>query len=326
MELNENKVKEIQESEKIDIDFSYQKLISFSQYQIYTQCPHRWKLQYIDKIKDQKPNMFAIFGTSIHEVLQLYLDTMYNNTGVAADNLDLEETFKTTFTELYKENIKKNKGEHFSDPSEMRDFYNDGLSIIHYFKKNRKKYFAKKGWTLVGIELPILHPVNDTHKNIYMRGYLDVVMYNHNTNEITIIDIKTSYMGWGVKNRKDQLKISQLILYKNYFSKQYKVPVENINIQYFIVKRKIWEESTFPQSRVQIFAPPSGKTKQNKLTTSIDEFVTYCFTTNGKAKTDQEYLKTPSKEACQYCPFTDKFDICNKNKLKERKKRKKNGT
>jgi hypothetical protein len=321
MELNDNKIKQIQDHKKIEIDFSYQKLISFSQYQMFTQCPYRWKLQYVDKIKDEIPNMYAIFGTAIHETLQNYLKVMYGETAVAANNIEIENQFKDTFINLYKENIKKNSDNHFSDPAEMRDFYEDGIAIINYFKKNRNKYFSKKGWVLVGIEIPILHPVNDTHKNLYMRGYLDVVLYNQNSKEITIIDIKTSYMGWGVKNKKDQVKTSQLILYKKFLSEQHNIPIDNINIQYFIVKRKIWEESTYPQSRIQIFEPPSGKVKQNKLSKDLNDFINHCFTLDGKPNKDQTYLKTPSKDSCAYCPFSNNFEICDKNKLKERKKR-----
>ena len=53
-------------------------------------------------------------------------------------------------------------------------------------------------------------------------------------------------------------------MYKYFFSKQFDIPIENIDIQFFIVKRKIWEESEYPMKRVQEFAPPSGKNKTNK--------------------------------------------------------------
>ena len=70
------------------------KTISYSQISTYTNCPHHWKLEKIDKHSRFEPNMFLIFGTAFHETFQLYLDTMYKETAVAADRLDLNKILK----------------------------------------------------------------------------------------------------------------------------------------------------------------------------------------------------------------------------------------
>jgi hypothetical protein len=44
---------------------------------IFRGCPHRWKLQYKDKIKRFTSSIHTVFGTAIHEVIQHYLDVMY---------------------------------------------------------------------------------------------------------------------------------------------------------------------------------------------------------------------------------------------------------
>jgi hypothetical protein len=312
MELNESKIQLIKKAEKTDINYSYEKSVSFSQYQIYKQCPYRWKLQYIDGNYIYEPSMYAVFGTAMHETLQHYIQVMYDTSAAEADRIDIEPFFKSQFIEEYNKTMKQNNNTHFSDPAEMREFYNDGVDILNYFKKNRNKHFSKKGWELVGIELPIAYPVNDTHKNLYMKGYLDLVMYNKNSNQITIYDIKTSMYGWRDNAKKDQTKTSQLVLYKSYFSQQYDVPIDNIDVQYFIVKRKLYDNVDFPQSRIQTFIPASGKIKQNKLKQSLDNFINECFTTNGKYNVDNTFLKTPSKKSCQYCPFSNDKTMCDK--------------
>jgi hypothetical protein len=312
MELNESKIQLIKKAEKTDINYSYEKSVSFSQYQIYKQCPYRWKLQYIDGNYIYEPSMYAVFGTAMHETLQHYLQVMYDKSAAEADRIDIEPFFKSQFIEEYNKTMKQNNNTHFSDPAEMREFYNDGVDILNYFKKNRNKHFSKKGWELVGIELPIAYPVNDTHKNLYMKGYLDLVMYNKNSNQITIYDIKTSMYGWKDNAKKDQTKTSQLVLYKSYFSQQYDVPIDNIDVQYFIVKRKLYDNVDFPQSRIQTFIPASGKIKQNKLKQSLDNFINECFTINGKYNVDNTFLKTPSKKSCQYCPFSNDKTMCDK--------------
>ena len=54
--------------------------ISYSQLSLYNNCPHQWKLRYIDKITESESNIHLVFGTAMHETLQHYLDVMYKHT------------------------------------------------------------------------------------------------------------------------------------------------------------------------------------------------------------------------------------------------------
>ena len=53
--------------------------ISYSQLSMYGDCPLRWKLNYVDKLRISESNIHLIFGTAMHETLQLYLEIMYND-------------------------------------------------------------------------------------------------------------------------------------------------------------------------------------------------------------------------------------------------------
>jgi hypothetical protein len=81
---------------------------------------------------------------------------------------------------------------------------------------------------------------------------LDVVLYHEPTNSFKIIDIKTSTKGWSDYEKKDETKQFQLILYKHFFAKQFGVEIDKIDIEFFIVKRKIWAESPYPISNTRI--------------------------------------------------------------------------
>jgi len=141
---------------------------------------------------------------------------------------------------------------------------------------------------------------NKRYNNVIYQGYLDVVMYHENTNTFKIIDIKTSTKGWGSKEKKDESKQFQLILYKKFFSEQFDVPMENIDIEFFIVRRKIWENSDYPIGRVQLWKPASGKVKLNKATKSLEEFITQAFTQKGYAEKEYEPIVNDN---CKWCPF-----------------------
>ena len=309
-------VREIQNNPPEEINFAFQRNISYSQMSIFGSCAHRWKLQYKDKIKKFDSSIHTVFGTSIHESLQHYLDVAYEKSFAAANReIDLNEDFQHRFISEYQSQYKKNKNTNFSDAGEMREFFEDGVAILDWFKKKRSRYFNKKGTYLVGCEVPIVIAPNKMFSNVLYMGYLDVVTYNERTDTFKIIDIKTSTKGWNSYAKKDENKQFQLLLYKQFFSEQYNIPLDKIEIEFFIVKRKVlsWDDSNIMSPhqayRVQTFTPPSGKIKLNKAKTAINEFIKECFNSNGNIK-EKNYPATPSKWNCTFCPFKEEQELC----------------
>jgi CRISPR/Cas system-associated exonuclease Cas4 (RecB family) len=294
-------VREIQKNPPTPVDFAYEKNISYSQLSMYTQCPKKWALQYRDGHKVKEQSIHMTFGTALHETLQMYLDTTYNESGVAADGLDLETDFEIRLKGCYAKAYKQNKGEHFTDAQTLQEFYSDGIEIINYLKKNRGKYFSKRGWWLVGCEVPIVLAPNPYLQRVKYMGFLDVVLYNENTNKFIIIDIKTSTRGWNDKAKKDKLKQYQLVLYKKFFAEQYNIPIDDIDIEFFIVKRKLYESEDFVIKRVQQFRPPSGKTSVNRANQMLTEFLDNAFNKQGKYS-EKEMPATPNNN-CKWCPY-----------------------
>ena len=292
--------------------------ISYSQYAMYDKCPKQWELTYVRNLREFTQSIHTLFGTAFHETLQTYLTTMYEKTAKAADELDLNSMLLSNMKELYK-NAVEQMGEHFSNKFELMEFYEDGVAILDFIKRNRGKYFSAKHEELIGIELPIYYPA-DENKGIFMLGYLDVVLRDKRTDEIVIIDIKTSTMGWNKYQKADKLKLSQLILYKEYFAKQYGWDVEKIKVKFMIVKRKLIEGAMFPQKRVQEVIPASGKPTRNKLLKSIESWINTCFNDEGEYNTEKEYpaIAGKNKKNCKYCDFALRDELCPMaNRIKE---------
>ena len=271
--------------------------ISYSQISMYSDCPLRWKLNYVDRLSISESNIHLIFGTAMHEVLQHYLNVMYAETAKKADEINLNEMLRDNLIEQFKLAEEKD-GKAPCTKEELMEFFDDGILIIDFFKKRRGEYFSKRDWKLIGCEIPI---EVDLKNNIKMVGYLDVVMKHIPTDSIKIIDIKTSTMGWNKWMKKDENKTQQLLLYKQFFSKQYDHPIERIDVEYFIVKRKLYENAMFPQKRVQKFVPASGKPSMNKVNGRLLKFVNEAFTEDGEKKDDM--IATPNKKACKWCEF-----------------------
>tara|TARA_Y100000356_G_C11241728_1_gene281369 strand:- start:599 stop:1543 length:945 start_codon:yes stop_codon:yes gene_type:complete len=296
-------VKLIRNYDPEPINHAYQKNVSYSQLSMFRQCPKKWSLQYKEGHKQYTPTIHTVFGSALHEALQYYLTVMYDKSGAAADREDIIGIFEEKLSEEYRVQYKKNGDSHFSSAVELREFFEDGVNIINYLKKNRGKYFSRKTTHLAGCEVPIIITPNKRYTNVVYQGYLDVVLYHEYSDTFTIIDIKTSTKGWSKWAKKDEDKQFQLILYKKFFSETFNIPLEKINIEFFIVKRKLWESEDFTIPRIQRFIPASGKVKMNKATKALDEFITKVFDRDGYANVDHQPTPDNPNNNCNWCAF-----------------------
>ena len=267
---------------------------------MWAQCPHRWKTAYIDGNREFKESIHTLFGKSMHEVIQAFLTVMYNDTAKLAEQLPLEDMLRTRMKRNFENALTENGGVEFCNERDMVEFYTQGVDILNFLRKKRAQYFSKKGYELIGIEVPLGY---DMPNNIKFVGYLDVVIKDTVRNVIKIYDIKTSTMGWNKYMKADKLKSDQLLLYKQFYAKQYDHPIEKIEVEFFIVKRKLWKNTDYPQKRVQKFVPANGKPSINQVVKRLDEFMTECFNSDGEYNTEHIYKKEASKKNCRFCDF-----------------------
>ena len=147
-------LKPLLEHKETEIDWSKEKIVSYSQYSTWKQCPHKWKLQSVDKHKNP-PSIELTFGKAMHTALQHYLKVMYEQSGAAADREDIIDLFENTFREEYKTGFEQNNKTHFSSAAEMAEYFEDGREILEFFTKHRSKYFSSRKSNLIGIEFPL---------------------------------------------------------------------------------------------------------------------------------------------------------------------------
>ena len=129
-------LKEIQNKELPEVNYAYQKTISYSQMSMYRSCPHKWSLQYKDGHYQNEQSIHFTFGTAMHEVIQDWLTVLYEESSLVADDMDLEGLFQEKFINLYQEEYKKFKNTHYSSPEELMD-------AILYLEKLEKLYGKK---------------------------------------------------------------------------------------------------------------------------------------------------------------------------------------
>ena len=283
--------------------------VSHSQFVSYSECNLKWKLRYIDKLGTFTGNIHTLFGTAMHTVIQEYLTVMYGTSIVAAEALDLNGMLKTEMMGEFKL-IKEGQETLPCSQDEMVEFYQDGLAILEHFRKHRGKYFMKKNYELVGIELPI---TIELQENVELKSFLDVVIRNKISGKITIIDLKTSTRSWTDYHKKNFYKKAQLLLYKQFYSEKFDVPLDKISVEFLILKRKIAKQSDFPISRLQRFEPANGKVSVNKTMKAFTEFREAIYDKKGNHKTDRTYNASPGS-ACKFCEFV-KTEHCEWGKI-----------
>ena len=291
--------------------------VSYSQYTMYANCPHKWKLTYPDGNKEFDPSLHLVFGTAMHETLQSWLDTLYNKSLQDATEMDLGAMLYEGMISEYK-TMRDGYGKDFSTPSQMEEFLEDGIEILNFITKNRIDYFNTRQLRLVAIELPIYAKAMETH-NVNIMGFLDLVFEDTYSNKLDIWDIKTSTSGWNKYQKADKTKIAQLILYKKFLSEQYGYPIDRIGVKYFIVKRKLAEGMMYAQKRVQEFVPANGTTTIRQVTKSFEDFIRNAFNEDGTYRENSVYpaLAGKNNKNCKYCPFATYFEKCPKsNRLK----------
>ena len=281
---------------------------------MWANCPHAWKLKYVDGHRLDDSSIHTVFGTAMHEVVQEWLHILHNESEVKAKTMFLDDLFKDRLTKIFKENVTMlASGEKvfLCDKPTLMEFFTHGTQILSYIQTHYKKIFPTANIQLSAIEFPLDVIIDDKVQYI---GFIDIVTYNTVTKKYKLYDLKTSKTGWTQAQKSDLGKTGQLLLYKRFFSQQQGVPEKDISVEFIILKRIIHESTEFHIPRASKFEPPNGPPSVNKAWDKLHTFINAAFTDDGEYITEQS--ATPSKSACQWCKFRTRKDLCNEGVTK----------
>lgn len=264
-------VKKVWES-KIKQSPRKNKHISYSSLSTYNKCPKLWELMYLRNQIPFTQNIYTCFGTAMHETLQQYLEVLYHDKVKTANELNIDQILYDNMIKAYRSGKAINGHEHFSTVEQLTEFWLDGKHILEFIKKKRGAYFSTKTTKLAGIETLLYHEIRP---GVVFKGLIDLVLYHPNTDRWTIIDIKTSTRGWNKNQKKNPNLTAQVILYREFFAKQFNIDKDKIDVEFFIVKRRVPAEAEFAsqQRRVQEFSPSSGPRKTKQVIDSMNKFI-----------------------------------------------------
>lgn len=295
----------------VPVDYkAFPRTISYSQYALYKSCPRQWYLKYAKRIKKFDSNINLVFGTALHVVLQTYLTECFKGSVSVADKMDfsimLREQMATEF-----QNVLAKHNTEFSSPEEMTEYYYDGVAILNYLRSHRREFFNTKTMILLGVELSFHVPVSSEYSSVGIEGHIDISFYDTEESMYYFFDIKTSTRGWKYE-KKDPKKLNQLLLYKHFMSVQHNIDIDKIKPIFLIVKRKLIEDSPYPQKRIQWFEPPNSTRTVKKAVKDFEEFVKHCFNPDGSINETNEFPALTGERCfnCNYCPFKNDETLC----------------
>ena len=291
-------VKEVWES-KIKQKPSKNKHISYSSLSTYNKCPKLWEKMYLRKEVPFTQNIYTVFGTAVHETIQTWLEVLFHDKVKNANEMDLHKLLYDNMIKSYKQGKAQNGHEHFSTQDELTQFWIEGKHILDFLVKKRGGYFSTKNMKLAGIETLLYQEIRP---GVVFKGLVDLVFYHPNTDRWSIIDIKTSTSGWRDNQKKNPNLTAQVILYREFFAKQFGIDKDKIDVEFFIVKRRVPKDAEFAsmQKRVQQFSPSSGTRKTKQVVDSMNKFIDDVLTGDGQY-IDKEYKCTNPFGKCEHC-------------------------
>ena len=212
---------------------------------VWTECPFKHKLVYLDKIKGFQGNEYTAFGTAIHTVCErLLLD----------ENIQKEEVF----TKEFEQELISLPNDYEINEKMICDMEVQGKEILPHVLPGMEQYFGE--YKVINTEedlYEIVDLLKDTKYNF--KGFIDLVIQTQD-GKYHIIDWKTCSWGWNREKRTDKLITYQLTLYKHFYAKKYNIDPQNIETHFALLKR------TSKKERVELFRVTSGPTKtQNAL-------------------------------------------------------------
>ncbi len=229
--------------------------ISFSALKIWSECPYKHKLSYLDKVPGFRGNEYTAFGTALHDTCEKML----------VENLQEREAF---FEKRFDETIKDLPEDIERRQNLIESMYTQGKDIIPHVFPALEDYFGE--YEVMAAEEALFEDIDEFEVDgIKFKGYIDLVLKT-NDGKYHIIDWKTCSWGWDAKRKNDKMTTYQLTFYKYYYAKKHNVDPKNIETHFALLKR------TAKNNKVEIFRVTSGNIKtKNAINFFEKSFVQY---------------------------------------------------
>lgn len=286
---------------------------SYSQIDNYLQCPMKWYLDKVMKLKEDMPNKHLLYGLVIHE----FLEELFNTKMVHEDIFKNKYNIKEATVEEYKNAIKKkldNKNIPLVTEYERNEYYNQAFEMINYLYYV-EDYFTKLLYNseIIGTEVPFDLEIEIPSKKyfdengdiiiidtVHLVGSIDLVLRNETG--IIAIDYKSSSKKFDKQKLKKNL---QFPIYSLAIKQEFgEYPVENY---YFFSKLQEYQKVLFTQELTpEQEAIMNKKNSKEIYSLPLDEAtkaIKKVFNEMSTYQTDKNKPRPCPSPLCYWCEF-----------------------
>lgn len=271
--------------EELEIEAKIKNYISWSEFAQFKSCEHKYYISY--KLDYRMPTNLTMWsGNVIHSVMEeiCHKGTDYN----------YEEEFEKSWIL----NLEKLTEAQVIDFTQHKDRLRDKFRLIVSNLAFNERF---KDYKVLYTELKILHKLAEIDgEDFFFKGYVDLILHDEITDEVLIVDWKTSGKLWDLRKKlADKMFVGQILVYRYFVSIATGIPINKIKCRYVA----LCDNGTIQE--LPIF--PDMKITQEYLDEMIAAVIDI---KNLNPKKLKKQRFGPSRILCDWCNFNN-TTLCN---------------
>lgn len=282
--------------------------ISFSEFNLFSQCGHRHLLEKYLGIYQQPPSIHLYFGNAIHSSIENFLKENWT-----------QEQMIGFFRETFAKDMVDNMKDTADYKIHFNNFLEQGEKLLTILNVNN----ILSEYEIVAVEEPLYELLKGKY---YFKGFIDLVLRHKITKKYKIADWKTSTQPWEVnKKLKDEIFLCQMRFYKYFWARKNNVSIDDIECMYIVLNRL--KDKKDPQSYPGIIQHVEINSTFKEIKESLEKLAK----TLKSIHIEKKFLKVKIEEStrgCIFCPLKGgNHPLCDSNPnqykhlLKEHKKK-----
>lgn len=259
------------------------KHVSYSELALWQKCSFRHRLKYLLKVDLDKPSIHAIYGKTVHDALEQYLESRQFP--------EIEEIVTALDNQLAEAKIEVND-------KVRKEFHDTIAPILSEIPEFLETEF--KDWEFIAAEQALYEEISEKDNKFSFKGFIDGIIkiprssrykrFKEGEYEYWIIDYKTCSWGWDFKKKTDPIKIEQLALYKHFWAKKLNVSPDQIKCAFVLLKRTPSKNSP---SRIELVTTSVGPKTIEKALEALKTMT----------RSITKGLVSKNRNECTYCEY-----------------------
>jgi len=240
--------------------------ISYSEVSMWSACPWKHKLTYIDNLSKFEDSPYLDYGTILHDTLEGFLNGQpidieaVHKKIVKAWEIKGFDTQEFVVRQTQRSDSQGWKYKHVNLEGWLASAKNSLEQLPEFLEENFP------GWKPVAAEHNLYEAV-ENQKEGFFKGFIDCIIELPNGKHV-VIDWKTAGpRGWNRDKKRDFLVQAQLVLYKHYWMNLTGKSSRDVKTAFVLLKRD--SKPGKSMGIVEVSSGPKSLEKANKLVSSM---------------------------------------------------------